>query len=467
VIWRQHSVWLSFNCFVAASIAGLIVQNPHVFLSSFAMSLPLLLVSHFVFRSSIGRVEDAQRHVEDLRRLYLSTVETLAIAVDAKDQVTHGHIRRVQRFALRLAMALDVRDESTLRAIEAAGLLHDIGKLAIPDHILNKPGKLTAAEFDRMKLHAEAGAQILSAIDFPFPVVPIVRHHHENWDGGGYPTGLSGDQIPIGARILAVVDCFDALTSDRPYRRALSAESALNVLTERRGTMYDPFVVDTFVQVYRDIANLDVLPAAQPHILVEIARSSRTPSVAETRPDGGSMAREDEAYEPRSYDASDLAERAARALEGFLPVSMVAVYAYAPVRDEVVMVYQKGGAISFAGCRLPLGRTVTGWAAANRTCVVNGDPSLDLGEINATACERMRSCLAVPLTAGDRLLGVLTLYSDQEQAFDASARRVAEGFAPYLARWIERAGTNGHRSSSMPGLDSHSPSEAPARVVTH
>jgi putative nucleotidyltransferase with HDIG domain len=387
--------------------------------------------------------------------------------VDAKDQVTHGHIRRVQQFALRLARVLDIRDESTLRAIEAAGLLHDIGKLAIPDHILNKPGKLTATEFDRMKLHAEAGAQILSAIDFPFPVVPIVRHHHENWDGRGYPSGLSGDQIPIGARILAVVDCFDALTSDRPYRRALSAESALNVLTERRGTMYDPLVVDTFVQVYRDIANLDVLPAAQPHILVEIARSSCTVPVAETKAHGGITTPENEARESVWCETDDIAERAALALEAFLPVSMFAVYAYAPVRDEVVLVYQKGGAISFAGCRLPLGRTVTGWAAANRTCVVNGDPSLDLGAVNATACERMRSCLAVPLIAGDRLLGVLTLYSDQEQAFDASSRRVAEGFAPYLARWIERAGTNGRRSSSMPGLDSHSRSEASALVVTH
>src|SRR6185436_14283974 len=141
-----------------------------------------------------------------------------------------------------------------LNAIEAASLLHDMGKLAVPEYILNKPGPLTAAEFEKMKLHASVGADILSAIDFPYPVVPIVRHHHESWDGSGYPDGLRGSDIPIGARILSVVDCFDALTSDRPYRPRLSDADALRILHERRGRMYDPLVVDRFVEVYTEIA---------------------------------------------------------------------------------------------------------------------------------------------------------------------------------------------------------------------
>ena len=129
-----------------------------------------------------------------------------------------------------------------------------MGKLAVPEYILNKPGKLTPAEFEKMKLHASVGADILSAIDFPYPVVPIVRHHHENWDGGGYPDGLKSTAIPIGARILSVVDCFDALTSDRPYRPRLSEQEALHILIERRGSMYDPLIVDTFVRVHELIA---------------------------------------------------------------------------------------------------------------------------------------------------------------------------------------------------------------------
>ena len=202
----------------------------------------------------MGRLEDANRHVSQLNEMYLSTIEALAMAVDAKDQITHGHIRRVQSYAVQLAKRVGVADEKQLKAIEAAALLHDMGKLAIPEHILNKPGKLTPAEFEKMKRHADLGADLLSSVRFPYPVVPIVRHHHENWDGTGYPAAISGTDIPIGARILSVVDCFDALTSDRPYRPRLSVEDAFDILKERRGTIYDPLIVDTFLKAYHEIA---------------------------------------------------------------------------------------------------------------------------------------------------------------------------------------------------------------------
>ena len=168
--------------------------------------------------------------------------------------MTSDHIHRVQAYAMGLARALGVTDEPTLKAIEAAALLHDTGKLAIPEHILNKPGKLTPHEFETMKTHVDIGADILASIDFPYPVVPIVRAHHEHWNGKGYPRGLRGEEIPIGARILSVVDCFDALTSDRPYRPALTDAAALEIIQQGRGTMYDPVVVDTFARVYREIA---------------------------------------------------------------------------------------------------------------------------------------------------------------------------------------------------------------------
>ena len=222
-------------------------------LAAAAMVLPLLAVFHLTLRASFGRLDDARRHLGDLDRLYLSTIETLAMAIDAKDDVTHSHVRRVQAYAVGLARALGVTDKPTLKAIEAAALLHDTGKLAVPERILNKPGKLTESEFERMKQHVDIGADILSLVEFPYPVVPIVRCHHESWDGSGYPRGLSGTDIPIGARILSVVDCFDALTSDRPYRPAMTDAEAIAILRERQGTMYDPEVVDTFVRVYRDI----------------------------------------------------------------------------------------------------------------------------------------------------------------------------------------------------------------------
>src|SRR4029450_2618898 len=219
-LWRTNFLGLAVNYFGGASLAALFVSYTRTIdLVALGVIVPLLIISYLTFKTSLGRVEDATRHVEEVKRLYLSTIETLATAIDAKDQVTHGHIRRVQQFALGLARELGVRDQSQLQALEAAALLHDTGKLVVPEHILNKPGKLTRGEFEKMKAHASVGAEILSSINFPYPVVPIVRHHHENWDGTGYPDGFRGTDIPIGARILAVVDCFDALTSDRPYRR--------------------------------------------------------------------------------------------------------------------------------------------------------------------------------------------------------------------------------------------------------
>ena len=199
----------------------------------------------------------------------------LAMAIDAGPGPQT--IRRVQAHATHLAREVGVHDDKLLKAIEAAALLHDMGKLAVPEYILNKPGKLTETEFEKMKLHASVDADILSAIEFPYPVVPIVRHHHENWNGSGYPAGISGTAIPIGARILSVVDCFDALTSDRPYRPKLSDDDAIAILLERRGTMYDPLIVDTFLKIHAK-APL-ALPRNGPasDVLNTIARSRRTP----------------------------------------------------------------------------------------------------------------------------------------------------------------------------------------------
>ncbi len=254
-IWRRDFAWLSINHFAAASLALLLVASTrYLNLIQVMLLAPVLMVVYFTLKTTMDRVRDSNDHLIQVNRLYLSTIEALAMAIDAKDQVTHGHIRRVQTYAIGLARKLGVKDEGLIKAIEAAALLHDTGKIAIPEHILNKPGRLTAAEFERMKTHAGIGADILSEVDFPFPVVPIVRHHHENWDGTGYPDGIGGIDIPIGARILSVVDCFDALTSDRPYRRAMSEAEANEILLERRGRMYDPLVVDTFIEVQHEIA---------------------------------------------------------------------------------------------------------------------------------------------------------------------------------------------------------------------
>jgi putative nucleotidyltransferase with HDIG domain len=247
-IMRDQLPHTGLNFFATCSFAVLLVLNiENLRFAALGVFAPLLALSYVSSKLSATRVEESNTHLNELSHLYLSTIEALAMAIDAKDQVTSGHIRRVQVHSVALAQELGVTDERELKAIEAVALLHDLGKLAVPEYILNKPGKLTPVEFEQMKTHAAIGADILASIDFPYPVEPIVRYHHEMWDGKGYPQGISGEAIPIGARILSVVDCYDALTSDRPYRRALTKEQATAILLERRGSHYDPRVVDTFI----------------------------------------------------------------------------------------------------------------------------------------------------------------------------------------------------------------------------
>jgi putative nucleotidyltransferase with HDIG domain len=261
-VWREHFAWLSLNYFGGASISSLlvVVYSEDKKWTFIAVVVPLLLILYMTFRASMARVADANHHIAELNQLYLATVHTLAAAIDAKDQVTHGHINRVQHYAKQLAVAVGVKNEIQLKAIQAAAVLHDTGKIAIPEAILNKPGPLTTEEFAVMKQHANIGADIVSSVNFPYPVEPIVRYHHENWDGTGYPNGLVGTSIPIGARILAVVDCFDALTSDRPYRPKLSDEEAVGILLARRGSMYDPLVVDAFLRIHREQLRPEFVP---------------------------------------------------------------------------------------------------------------------------------------------------------------------------------------------------------------
>jgi putative nucleotidyltransferase with HDIG domain len=444
-VWKDNFAWLSLNYFGGASVAALLVTyTRNIDFAYLAFVLPLLAVLYFTFSMSLGRVEDANKHLSELNSLYMSTIETLAMAIDAKDQITHGHIRRVQHYAIGLARAVGVKDSTQIRAIEAASLLHDMGKLAVPEYILNKPGALTPAEFEKMKVHASVGADILSSIDFPYPVVPIVRHHHESWDGSGYPDGLRGSQIPIGARILSVVDCFDALTSDRPYRPRLSDAEAIEILLERRGTMYDPLIVDAFIGVYKDIAPEETdRPTTANNTF-----SLWTTKLPKTEPNASGARLEDIAASTEEtlalYDLAkalngdlnleEVANVIASHMRRIVPASTAAFYSYDEDSDDLVCAQATGeGAGFFVGLRIARGQRLTGWVAANERTILNSDPVLDLGEVARSARPRLRSCLSTPLLNGHRLLGVLTLYSTQQNAFDENHRRIIEAVAKQVA----------------------------------
>ena len=464
-IWRENFVWLSLNYFGGASVAALLVSYTRdLDFTYLAVIVPLLVVLYFTFSMSLGRVEDANRHLTQLNALYISTIETLAMAIDAKDQITHGHIRRVQTYAVALAKGMGVTDEKVIRAVEAAALLHDMGKLAVPEYILNKPGPLTPAEFEKMKLHASAGADILSSIDFPYPVVPIVRHHHESWNGPGYPDQLSGSAIPIGARILSVVDCFDALTSDRPYRPRLSDTEAIRILRERRGTMYDPLVVDTFVRLHPTLV-AQVANSLSEHPLAAITHSVATMNDLKNQStrleDITSSAREVVSLFALGHalgaqlKPEDVGRITFAHLRRIVPHSFGVLFAYSQERDQLLAADASGESASLlTGMTVAVGQRLTGWVAANRQTIRNSDPVLDLGEVAKMISPRPRSCLSTPLTLGSKLVGVLTLYSAEQDFFTEDHERLIEATArqvgPALSRALEDEDeTTGYKRSTI------------------
>jgi putative nucleotidyltransferase with HDIG domain len=338
---------------------------------------------------------------------------------------------------------MGISDERLIKAIEAAALLHDMGKLAVPEYILNKPGKLTSAEFEKMKLHASVGADILLAIDFPYPVVPIVRHHHENWDGSGYPSGLRGTGIPIGARILSVVDCFDALTSDRPYRPRLSDSQALEILMQRRGNMYDPLVVDTFMRVHDSIAAEPLSSGPPPHALAKIASARKgLPSTATPPVLDEIVASADETLtlyalarglggQTNPAEAADLVAKHVRRL---IPFSLFVLFVVDEGTAELEARHVVGDSISLIkGLRVPLSERLSGWVGANRQTILNSDPVLDFGDVARHHALGLKSCISTPLLVDDELVGVLSLYSSEAAAFNEDHRRVIEAVATQAA----------------------------------
>ena len=420
-VWRSHFAIMSVNFFASGSIALLVVLLTQYFsIVALVAVLPLLATISLATNSWTGRIEDAETHVATVDKLYLSTIGALSTAIEAKDGVTSSHIHRVQHYAIGLAKALGVVDEQTLKAIQAAALLHDTGKLAVPERILNKPGKLTPAEFETMKLHVEVGADILSSIDFPYPVVPIVRAHHESWDGSGYPNGLKGLEIPIGARILSVVDCYDALTSDRPYRAAMSDAEAQAIIRARRGTMYDPTVVDMFERVCRDIAPLAVEPQLQKAIQ-QISRAVTAPApvvvvptvpLATDGPDSlhalANLAR----IVSGRPTATDVASMIWSHVRHVVPNASCAFFLNEPATDAVVVKFVAGEASSaLQGLRITVGDRLTGWVAANQQPIINSEARLDLGP--EAAFVDLKYCVSLPLTSEGTLAGVLSLYASE------------------------------------------------------
>lgn len=433
-IWWSHFRELMVNYAAGGSIAALMVYNTREVKPEFVFAiLPLLIVMFLTYKWSNKRIEAERERNAELNRVFLSTIEALALAIDAKDQVTHGHIRRVQRYTMALADALGIQEQQQLDAIRAAALLHDTGKLAVPEYILNKPGPLTPSEFERMKVHATVGADILKSIDFPYPVEPIVRHHHENWNGTGYPAGLKGQEIPLGARILSVVDCYDALTSDRPYRPRFSREHSEQVLKDRRGSWYDPWVVDRFLSILDHLERLDAAEA----VATASESNSQRLAPAQLEVIANTTAEEREFGElrrelPLAADVADAAAVLFRHLRRIIPAANIALFVPSPETNELVAVAAQGvGNSAVEGLRIPIGDRVSGWAMAHNQAVMNSNAALELGPVARTLPTPLRYVLAVPVLKGQAAVAVVTCYGSDP--FDNDHRRLLESSATLFA----------------------------------
>lgn len=316
-----------------------------------------------------------------------------------------------------------------------------MGKIGIPEHILNKPGRLTPSEFEIMKQHAALGAEILSVIDFPYPVVPIVRHHHENWDGTGYPDGLAGEAISIGARILQIVDCFDALTSDRPYRRRVSDADACQILADRKGTMYDPRIVDAFLALSgsRDSDAASAESAAGGAMVSAAARlAAVAPRALEARKDEGAVPPPLRSFFDigralgHSPAAADVGAAIWASLAAHLPATWFVLYVHEPESDALLPAFSSRPGAPGPKPRMTVGEGLSGWVAATGQRMVNADAGLDLPPAVVDAAG-VSSALAVPARAEGRTVAVLTFYAPGAEPFSDRDVCVADAAADVVA----------------------------------
>ena len=402
-----------------------------------------ILATYLIYRSAKTRLQAKADEVEAIGHLHLATAEALATAIDAKDQTTHCHVRRVQIYAAGMGEVFGLSAHE-VAALKAGALLHDVGKLAVPPHILNKPGPLTPAEFEKMKIHTVVGAQILARVNFPYPVIPIVRHHHEQWDGRGYPDKLRGEQIPITARIISVVDCFDSVREDRPFRRGMTLGEATALLLRGAGIHFDPVVVEQFIKhLPRFEERIEALGLQhQPvnHIPEPPLQLSEI-DLDQTRERGSYIAYDQikkahrEVYAlyeiARTFGTSLNVEHTLEILVDkvghVVPFDTCIVYFYDDAKGYATARHVVGkNAQKLAKRCIALGEGVTGFALANRRPVNQLHPSLDFTDINPEAGIKYRSMASLPLFKDDVLLGALSVYSGEIEQYTDDHMRLLE-----------------------------------------
>jgi diguanylate cyclase (GGDEF)-like protein/putative nucleotidyltransferase with HDIG domain len=460
-VWKDCFFWYFPFYLVGALIAGVVSWlNQRIGWQTSLLALPAMFVIYRSYRLYLTKLENEKRHVEDMAGLHLRTIEALALAIEAKDQTTHDHLQRVRIYAIELAKRLNVSSEE-MEALRAAALLHDIGKLAVPEHIISKPGRLTREEFEKMKIHPIVGAEILERVQFPYPVVPIVRSHHEKWDGSGYPDGLKGEQIPMGARILSVVDCLDALASNRQYRGALPLDEAMKRVQAESGQSFDPRIVDLLARHYVELEEIarsqsdhverqklstdlkvqrGLAPAAgfEKSKSAEPNRTTFLSSIAAARQEAQTLFELSHDL-GNSLSLDETLSVLSVRLKRLVPFDSVATYILRG--EELVPEHVSGENFRlFASLRIPLGLGLSGWVGQNRKSILNGNPAVEPGYVDDPARFRpLRSAISVPLEGLQGVVGVMTLYHSERDIYTSDHLRILLAISSKVALSVENA----------------------------
>jgi diguanylate cyclase (GGDEF)-like protein/putative nucleotidyltransferase with HDIG domain len=464
--WYDNFFWTAPACLVGAAIAMLLARVSIAYPLAPMLAAAPLLVTFKAYQVYLGRVAEQERHLKEVSNLHLASVEALARAIDARDQTIdqarsgENHLRRVQAWAMALAEAAGMTPES-VDAVKVAALLHDIGKLAVPEHILTKPGRLTAKEFARVRIHPIVGAEIIKAVPFPYAVAPLIRSHHERWDGSGYPDGLRGEETPLGARVLAVVDYFDALTSARPYHGPMDRESAIATMEEEAGRALDPTLVTLFLRILPTLSRSTtdehpLLPpsaraaaSGAPIVGVSNERHSPSPAASWVFHNITLATQEMRALHEIAQtlgtrlSVDDTMALLTSKLSRLIPGSCWVLFLHERAEDVLRCRFATGlDGDTVSRLVIPCGDGASGWAARHRAPAVNARAAADFEAAGVPSSSRgFQSALAYPLLDGPELIGTLTVYHVDNDPFSEEHRHVLEHISAQVASVIRNAVT--------------------------
>jgi putative nucleotidyltransferase with HDIG domain len=470
-LWKAEFVWYLPFYFVGAVLAETAYWLGQRFgWFTALLIIPMVYACYRAYTTQIARLKERQQHLEETQALHLRAIEGLAMAIEAKDQNTHDHLFRVRTYVEEVGRAMQLKKEE-IKALHTAAFLHDIGKLAVPEHIINKPGKLTPEEFEKMKIHPIVGADILERVRFPYPVVPIVRSHHEWWNGAGYPDGLKGEEIPIGARILTVVDCFDALVSDRPYRKAMSADEAMGILKSKSGTQFDPTVVTVLDSLHEKLEKkakeLELPEFHRLNTEVEVSHGAAPGNGFEEQRENvphvvpATQREEQPLVSLGQIEAAEQESQAlyvlSQSLSGSLRLNEVITIMAGRLRrlipyDACALYLVQGESLhtqylegeskkSFIAGPISEGQGISGWVAQNGRAILNGNATVESNyQGKPGQAGSLQSALSVPLfDIQKQVFAVLTLYSITLDSFQRDHLRMLQAMEPKLSLSLQNA----------------------------